>query len=202
VAAVPTVADLRARHLELTRASLREVLVAGGLDSFRGVVEDLAAEFDVMDVAAAAVKFIQENRDDGRAGDEEEIPVITPPAEKRSRFERPEGKGSGGRFGKGTGPGGRPGREERSSRRRAERPDWDITRLYIGAGRNAGMRPADLVGAIAGEAGLESSKIGAIQIADAFSLVEVPEPHADRIITALRHATLRGRKVPVRRDRG
>jgi ATP-dependent RNA helicase DeaD len=64
------------------------------------------------------------------------------------------------------------------------------------------MRPADLVGAIAGEAALESSKIGAIQIADAFSLVEVPEPHADRIITALRHATLRGRKVSVRRDRG
>ncbi len=202
VAAVPTVADLRARHLELTRASLREVLVAGGLDSFRGVVEDLAAEFDVMDVAAAAVKFIQENRDDGRAGDEEEIPVVTPPAEKRPRFERPERKAPGGRFGKGTGPAGSSGREERSSRRRAERPDWDITRLYIGAGRNAGMRPADLVGAIAGEAGLESSKIGAIQIADAFSLVEVPEPHADRIITALRHATLRGRKVPVRRDRG
>jgi ATP-dependent RNA helicase DeaD len=202
VASIPTVADLRARHLELTRASLREVLVAGGLDPYRGVVEELASEFDVMDLAAAAVKFIQENRDDGRAGDEEEIPVITPPAEKRPRFERAEGKGPGGRFGKGTKPGGRPEREERSPRRRAERPDWDITRLYIGAGRNAGMRPADLVGAIAGEAGLESSQIGAIQIADAFSLVEVPEPHADRIITALRHATIRGKKVPVRKDRG
>jgi ATP-dependent RNA helicase DeaD len=82
------------------------------------------------------------------------------------------------------------------------RPDWEITRLYIGAGRNAGMRPADLVGAIAGEAGLEASQIGAIQIADAFSLVEVPEPFAERIITALRQATLRGKKVPVRRDRG
>jgi ATP-dependent RNA helicase DeaD len=202
VASIPTVADLRARHLELARASLREVLVAGGLDPYRGVVEELASEFDVMDVAAAAVKFIQENRDDGRAGEEEEIPVIPPPAEKRPRFERAEGKGPGGRFGKGTKPGGRPEREERSPRRRAEPPDWDITRLYIGAGRNAGMRPADLVGAIAGEAGLESSKIGAIQIADAFSLVEVPEPHADRIITALRHATIRGKKVPVRRDRG
>jgi ATP-dependent RNA helicase DeaD len=58
------------------------------------------------------------------------------------------------------------------------------------------------VGAIAGEAGMESSQIGAIQIADAFSLVEVPEPFAERIITALRQATLRGKKVLVRRDRG
>ncbi len=202
VAAVPTVADLRARHLELTRASLREVLVAGGLDPFRRVAEDLAAEFDVMDVAAAAVKLLQEARDDGHARDEEEIPAVAPPPEKKPRSERPGRAAPAGRFGREPASGGRPERPERSPQRRAERPDWDITRLYIGAGRNAGMRPADLVGAIAGEAGLEASKIGAIQIADAFSLVEVPEPDADRIITALRQATLRGKKVPVRRDRG
>ncbi|MFL5345834.1 MAG: DEAD/DEAH box helicase [Hyalangium sp.] len=202
VAAVPTVADLRARHLELTRASLREVLVAGGIDSFRGVVEELAAEFDVMDVAAAAVKLLQESRDDGKAREEEEIPAVAPPPEKKPRSEPPGRAPSTGRLGKEPPAGGRPERADRSPRRRAERPDWDITRLYIGAGRSAGMRPADLVGAIAGEAGLESSKIGAIQIADAFSLVEVPEPDAERIITALRQATLRGKKVPVRRDRG
>jgi ATP-dependent RNA helicase DeaD len=211
VAAVPTVADLRAKHLELTRASLREVLLAGGLDPFRGVVEGLAAEFDVMDVAAAAVKSLQEARNEGRARDEEEIPVMAPPAEKPPRSERPGRKAVTERPGRKAvteRPGGKPlppgwpERPERSSRRRAERPDWDITRLYIGAGRSAGMRPADLVGAIAGEAGLDSSKIGAIQIADAFSLVEVPEPFAERIIAALRQATLRGRKVAVRRDRG
>ncbi|WP_224360562.1 DEAD/DEAH box helicase [Hyalangium versicolor] len=202
VSAVPTVADLRARHLELTRASLREALVAGGLDSCRGVVEGLAAEFDVMDVAAAAVKLLQEARDDGRAGEEEEIPVLAPPSEKRPRFERPGRKGAAEPPGKRPAPGGRPEHGDRGPRRRAERPDWDITRLYIGAGRSAGMRPADLVGAIAGEAGLEASQIGAIQIADAFSLVEVPEPSADHIIAALKHATLRGRKVTIRRDRG
>ncbi|MFP2933521.1 DbpA RNA binding domain-containing protein, partial [Pyxidicoccus sp. 3LG] len=71
---------------------------------------------------------------------------------------------------------------------------------WRGAAR--GMRPADLVGAIAGEAGLDSSKIGAIQIGDSFSLVEVPEPDANRIIAALKDTTLRGRKVIVRKDRG
>jgi ATP-dependent RNA helicase DeaD len=198
VAAVPTVADLRARRLELTRASLREALVAGEFDSFRGVVENLAAEFDVMEVAAAAVKLLHEGRDEGRQAEEEEIPVVAPPSEKRPRAERP-GRGVPERPGRRDGP---PAAAERGGRRRAGPPDWDITRLYIGAGRNAGMRPADLVGAIAGEAGLESSQIGAIQIADAFSLVEVPEPEANRIISALRQATLRGRKVTVRRDRG
>src|SRR4029078_3486467 len=57
VAPVPTVADLRARRLELTRASLRERLLAGGREHTRVVVESLAQEFDVLDIAAAAVQL-------------------------------------------------------------------------------------------------------------------------------------------------
>src|SRR4029079_17931800 len=53
VATIPTVADLRARRLELTRAALRERLLEGGLDHARVVVETLAQEFDIVDVAAA-----------------------------------------------------------------------------------------------------------------------------------------------------
>ncbi|XXF80698.1 DEAD/DEAH box helicase [Myxococcaceae bacterium GXIMD 01537] len=199
IAAVPTVADLRARRLELSRASLREALLAGELDSYRVVVEGLAAEFDVMEVAAAAVKLFQEARDEGQKEEEKaEIPVAAPPSERKARPERP---GPGRKV---SGPPERPGRPaERGPKRRPSAPqDWDITRLWIGAGRNAGMRPADLVGAIAGEAGLESSQIGAIQITDAYSLVEVPEPMANQIISALKQATLRGRKVQVRRERG
>jgi ATP-dependent RNA helicase DeaD len=47
VVPIPTVADLRARRLEITRASLRERLLAGDLDHTRVVVESLAAEFDI-----------------------------------------------------------------------------------------------------------------------------------------------------------
>ena len=77
----------------------------------------------------------------------------------------------------------------------------DVVRLFVGAGRNAGIRPADLVGAITNEAGVGSSELGAIEIADRFSLVEVPAAVADQIVTALRKSTLRGQKVQVRRDR-
>ena len=57
IGSVPTVADLRAKRMELTRASLRESLLAGGFDGYRVVVESLAEEFDPLDVAAAAVKM-------------------------------------------------------------------------------------------------------------------------------------------------
>ena len=75
------------------------------------------------------------------------------------------------------------------------------TRIFIGAGRQSGIRAADLVGAIANEAGISSRELGTIEIADRFSLVEVPQERADEIIAAMKKSTLRGQKVQVRRDR-
>jgi ATP-dependent RNA helicase DeaD len=87
---------------------------------------------------------------------------------------------------------------DRGARRGSGEP---MARLWIGAGRQAGVRPADLVGAISGETGLKSAFIGAIEIADRFSLVEVPDEVADDVIEALAATKLRGQKVMVRRDR-
>ena len=57
---LPTVADLRSRRLELTRAALRESLLKDDLDTFRSVVEPLGEEFDLFEVALAAVKLAHE----------------------------------------------------------------------------------------------------------------------------------------------
>jgi ATP-dependent RNA helicase DeaD len=97
---------------------------------------------------------------------------------------------------------GYPRTDPRGQKRR-ERPAeiLDSTKIYVGAGRKAGVRPADLVGAIANEAGVDSRSIGAIEIADRFSLVELPNEIADNVIAALRSTTIKGKRVPVRRDR-
>ncbi|WP_326522541.1 DEAD/DEAH box helicase [Archangium lipolyticum] len=198
VATVPTVADLRARRLELVRASLREALVAGELDSYRSVVESLASEFDLVDVAAASVKLLHDAQVEGHGQEEEEdIPTLPPPSEKRPH------PGKNARAAARPGPGGPGAKEPRGAKRRAgPAQDFDMTRLFIGAGRGTGLRPGDLVGAITGEAGVEGKRLGAIEIGDNYSLVEVPESQAEQIITALRQTTLRGKKVLVRRDRG
>jgi len=196
IATVPTVADLRARRLEMTRASLRETLLAGELDHFRVVVDSLAQEFDIMDVAAAAVKMA-DNKD---GDDTEEIPSVslrterTPSKFDRDRQRAPTTKAGSSRHELAkTKAGGR--------KREKITPEWDVARLYIGAGRNANVRPADLVGAIVNEAGVDPRAIGAIQITDRFSLVEVPDEIADGIIETMRAATIKGKRVPVRRDR-
>jgi ATP-dependent RNA helicase DeaD len=177
---IPTVADLRARRLELTRAALHESLVddADDLEHFRVVVETLTDEFDLVDIALAAVKLAHESG--GGVGDEDEIPDVT---EERRPGRARDAKPS---------PRGTPRRHD---------GDGGVTRLFINAGRTAGVRPRDLVGAIANETSLSGRDIGAIEIADRFSLVEVPADAANEVIAALKASSVKGKKVNVRRDR-
>ncbi|MDQ3506173.1 MAG: DbpA RNA binding domain-containing protein, partial [Actinomycetota bacterium] len=204
---VPTVADLRARQLEMTRSALHESILEDDLDGYRVVVETLADEFDVVQVALAAVKLAHEAS--GAAADEEHIPEVAarPAKDSRGRAQaggRGEGPGDGfGSGGSRSGPesGGRPGAAARGGRRSGA-SDPGMARLFVGAGRIAKIRPKDLVGAIANESRLSGRDIGAIEIADRFSLVEVPEESADEVIAALRASTIKGKSVQVRRDRG
>jgi len=197
VEALPTVVDLRTRRLELTRAALHETLIAGDLDGFSVVVESLAEEFDVVDIATAAVKLAHEATTGGGDGvADEEIPEASLSRnDERSRDKK-----------RGRARDESPWRERPEPRvrrggRRDRRSDVDVTRLYIALGRRAGIRPADLVGAIANEAGVDARSVGSIEIADRFSIVEVPDEIADDVIGALRSTTIRGRRVMVRRDR-
>ncbi len=86
VATVPTVAELRARRLDVTRASMRERILAGNLDDVRVVVDSLSQEFDIVNIAAAAVKLLHE----AEAGDESErdIPTVSLQQGPRDRAER------------------------------------------------------------------------------------------------------------------
>jgi ATP-dependent RNA helicase DeaD len=200
VLTVPTVAELRVKRLDVTRASIRELILAGELDDVRVVVDTLSQEFDIVAIASAAVKLAHQSQ----AGDEAErdIPVVVAHERPAPRGFRPERETRGPqRFSKGAviGPAGP--REKRRERPEGAGPAEEVAMLFVGAGREAGIRPGDLVGAITGEAGINSRDLGAIQIADRFSLVEVPASRADDIIAALKATTIRGRKVPVRRDR-
>jgi ATP-dependent RNA helicase DeaD len=73
-----------------------------------------------------------------------------------------------------------------------------MVRVYVGAGRTAGIRPGDLVGAITNEAGITSREIGAIEVEDRFSVVDVSEDAARQVIEALGRTRLKGQKVAVR----
>jgi ATP-dependent RNA helicase DeaD len=184
---LPTVANLRARRLELMRTALRESLLKDDdLDAFRSVVGPLDAEFDPYEVALAAVKLAHEAS--GTPREEEEIPAVEMPSADDRRD---------GRKAKPRDQWQATGRDQRRGRRASA----GTTRLFVSTGRSAGVRPQDLVGAITGESYLSGKDIGAIEIADRFSLVEVPESAADDVVAALRRTSIKGRSATVRRER-
>jgi ATP-dependent RNA helicase DeaD len=78
------------------------------------------------------------------------------------------------------------------------RAEEGMVRLFIGAGSKAGVRPGDVVGAIANEAGVPGKAIGAIDIYDDFSFVEVPQEYRGQVLVRMAKATIRGRLVNIR----
>lgn len=98
----------------------------------------------------------------------------------------------------------RPARPARAEGEHAAAPRKSgaaMARLFFSIGKAAGIRPQDLVGAIANETGIESKQIGAIAIGDRHSFVEVATDVADQVISTMRSAKIRGRSVQVDHDR-
>ena len=203
---VPSVNDVRVRKLEMVRANLRELLEAGDLDTFRHVAEGLAEDFDPLEVAAAAIKLAHEAAA-GSAGpgdrDERDLPSAptggAPPFESRprARSERPPPPAFESRA---PAPDTRGGDFEPRAGKppRGKKPQsGGMVRIRVDVGRRGGVRPGDLVGAIANESGIDAKGIGAIDIADAYSLVEVHASVAERVVGALSRAWLKGQRVTV-----
>ena len=203
VESIPTIADLRARRLELTREALEARLLDDQeLDRFRGVVESLGDRFDLLELALAAISLVHEEVTGGDT-EEAELPEVRLHDDRGGggggggggKGGRGGGRGPGQGAGRGGGGGGSGGSGGPSSGK------GEMVRIFIGAGQRAGIRPKDLVGAIANESGLQGREVGNIDITPNFSLVEVPRHAADEVIQALRGSTIRGRRATVRPDR-
>ena len=180
VARIPTVDDLRTSQVERMAASLEAVLDAGDLDAHVEVLDALE-DFDDRSIALAAIALLRE----AEGGiDTQEIPDAS------LRRERPTGKDRG-RDDRGRGPKpqgrGRPG------------PTGDTASIYVNLGKKAGVRPADLVGAIANEVGIPGRDVGPIRVAEAYAVVGVPANRVDEVIAALNKGSVRGKQVKARR---
>jgi ATP-dependent RNA helicase DeaD len=169
---VPTIADLRDRRMEQLLGTMREAILEGDTDAYRVVVETLTDDFDAVEIALAALKLADEAT--SGAVEDDEIPDVTLHADKPSPSSSRPKRGSGTSAGK--------------------------TRVWVNIGRISRCRPNDLVGAFTGETPLRGKDIGAIEITDKFSLVEVPDDRVDEVIKLMTGSTIRGRKVIVRRD--
>ncbi|MCF0254175.1 MAG: DEAD/DEAH box helicase [Duodenibacillus sp.] len=177
---VPTAAEARGKLLDNLCAQIARKAGDGAADASASAclkaVDALVgqgADPKALAVAALRVMLAAHNA----AGDDEEIAS----AGSFERRERRAGPAEGGRERSGAPCGGPP-------------------RIFISIGREAGVTPKTLVGAITGEAGVNGSQVGPIEIRDRFSLVGLEPGIVSQVVKALKKATIRGRKVTVRRD--
>ncbi len=223
---VPSVEALRARQMELTTETLREALASGPQERFESVLTELLQEFNIEQIALAAIKLTHDA--DQSSLDEVHIPDLSQGdtrdrrdrGDSRERGNRGDSRGdSRERGNRGDSRGDsrerfdRSGSNDRSSRfGRDERPDHGgrfergshrggsgaTAKLYVGLGRKAGIRPQDLVGAIANESGISGRDIGDIKVSDQFSIVEVPSGEMDNILKSMSNVSIRGKKANIR----
>ena len=199
---VPTADDLREAQIARTVEAVREALTSDNLDDFQHVLHGLKGQDSERNIALAALKLAHEAR--GAAGDEAHIPDAS------ADFENDRSKGRKGKeFGRGKGRNGRD-RHDRGTRgdragksgndRGDKRPvDPNTGFVYVGVGARGGVRPGDLVGAIANETDLSGRDIGPIRISDHYSVVGVPDGSVDDVVYAIKKSTVKGKKAKARR---
>ena len=179
---LPSREDIADRRIGRFKDLITETLEAQDLDFFEELVEAYQSEHDVglSEIAAALAYLLQRERplvvEAGAAPEESEAP---PPADRR-RAGRAE-------------PTGKPPRERRPE------PDVPMERYRIEVGREHGVQPKNIVGAIANEAGLESRYIGRIEIHDTYTLLDLPEGMPKDVYKHLRNVWVCGRKLDIKR---
>lgn len=177
---MPTVADVNKRRLENFRNQIIETIDAGGLEDYLEVVSDILSDDSIEPemLAAALAKLCQ--RDGSLLLDEkEEEPVAEEPAPSRQRERR-----SGG-----------PSPEPVPLR---DFPEIKMVRYRLAVGRRDGVKPGQIVGAIANEGDIDSKFIGDISIYDTFSIVDLPTGMPKETMQILANARVCGRALELR----
>lgn len=179
---IPTADEINAARIERFKQRITDTLEAGNLEFFRNLIEEYQRETSTApwDVAAALAKLLQ--------GD---VPLLMKDRPLRQYSDRPQrdrshDKRRNGQKGFDRRGEGAPHRVKRPT----APPQAGMERFRLEVGSSHGVRPGNIVGAIANEAGIESSNIGRIEIYDDFSTVDLP---ADMPLAT--HETLKKTRV-------
>lgn len=70
-----------------------------------------------------------------------------------------------------------------------------MVRLFINIGKKDRIKPGDILGAIAGESGMPGRLVGAIDMFDKYTFVEVPREYGKEVLNAMKHAKIKGKAV-------
>lgn len=190
---LPTAKDVNAKRKERFQARIVDAIHSDKNQVFRDIIESVLTEnpVDTLDVAAAIASLLQGNKPlflDEKADSRMMERREREPREKRERGDRND---------RDRGPRGKTLPEEQAKALKGQ-PDVEMQRYMVNVGYDDGLRPGNLVGAVANEADLESRYIGHIEILENFSVIDLPAGMPEATMAVLKKARVCGQALSMK----
>ena len=197
---LPSVEAINDVRIAKFKQQIADTLEAGGLELFQRLIEDFEQSSNVpaVEIAAALAKLYR--------GD---VPLLLEAPKARPAFEKPAFE----RNERAPRDAARPERAERGPRaerlerpafpkkeRIARKPDEGMDTFRIEVGYDHGVKPGNIVGAVANEAGLEAKHIGRIEIFEDHSFVDLPSGMPPDVMQHLKTVWCAGQQLRITRD--
>jgi ATP-dependent RNA helicase DeaD len=198
---LPSAAQVNEKRREAFRARIIDALNTEKNALYREIIESVLTEHpvDALDVAAACASLIH---GDKALFIDEKADQKMQERKKRDRDDReprqqrePRDRGDRGNRGRKATP-------DINPLPLKGQPGVDMVRYMVGVGYDDGLRPGNLVGAVANEADLESRYIGHIEILENYSIVDLPAGMPPETMKTLRNARVCGRALEIKEFKG
>jgi len=196
---LPSTQLINDNRVEKFKQRITDTIDAKDLAFFTNMIEQYQQENDTpaIDIAAALAKLLQ--------GDAPFLLQNKPQPKSRESWDKdsraPRNKRDGGRDrGRDRDRGGDRDRgrgRERSSRNESSTPEEGMQRFRLEVGHNHNIKPGNIVGAIANEAGIDSKFIGRINISDNHSLVDLPNDIPKDVFNSLKKVRVGGQQLNI-----
>ncbi len=181
---LPTREDVANRRVAQFKEQITETIESQELDYFEQLIEQYQSEHNIgiSEIAAALAYLVQRER-----------PLVVKEKDISRQRDSREPRSARSRQGE--------AREQRRDRPPASRASTGVAkgmiRYRIDVGREHGVQPKNIVGAIANEAGVDSQHIGHIKLHDTYSTVDLPEGMPKEIFTHLKKVWVCNQKLNI-----
>lgn len=178
---LPTAAEINQLRIERLQTRMRAAAEQPKMEQFSALIDALTQGEDALEptkACAAALSLLYADHPFLLDENEPNPNEIRPRRERNDRHDDSRG--------------------ERRKPLRSGPPADGMERFWIGVGHQHGVKPGNIVGAIANEAGLESRNIGRINISDDFSTVDLPSGMNSETLHTLKRARICGQRLDIR----
>jgi len=187
---LPSIQDINSRRTERFKQRIRETIEADGLSDYYRLVTELEQEgnVDALQIAAALARLVQGDAPlllDSKAEQQKQVRSVVEQGEDHKRAPAAHDRQRQAKV------------LEVEARPLKEFPDIAMQRFRLAVGYQDGVKPANIVGAIANEAELESRYIGHIEIFEDFSTVDLPAGMPPETLRHLQNVWICQRKLAI-----